>query len=45
MDGIIKVKKFPLNLDVVFSFLQSVLGELKWKIIKIKETVHFIVFH
>jgi len=42
MGAIIKLKKtVSLNLDVVF-FLQLVLGELEWKIFKIKENS---VFH
>jgi len=42
MDAIIKFKvTVPHNLDVVFSFLQCVLGELEWKTIKIKENSAF----
>jgi len=50
MDSIIAVKvAFSHNLNVVFSFMQSVLGELDWKIIKIKVNSIFhgfsLIFH
>jgi len=50
MDAIIKFRETASpNLGMMFSFMQTVLGELQWKIIKMKENSVFLgvplIFH